>query len=70
MESVLSFIFTDEENDLLFIRGEKKGIEKGSENRDRELVGHLIINKKMTDEQIADLTNIALDFIANTRNEI
>ena len=70
MESILDFIFIDKENDPLFVKGIEQGIEQGIENRDRDLVTHLIVNKKMTDEQIADLTNISPDFIVMVRQHI
>lgn len=72
MDSIAQY-FKDEE-DTLYIRGEKKGIEKGLEKGLRqgreEVVRSLLIKTEMPDDTIADLTGVPTEFVREIRQKL
>jgi hypothetical protein len=69
MDSIANYI--SEENDILYLRGELKGIEKGmergvekgEEKRSREVVKNLLALGKFTISEIANLANVSDIFV-------
>lgn len=64
MDSLANFI--DEERDILFIRGERRG----REARDRKFVTNLLKKLNLSVEQIADLADVSTDFVQKVKAEL
>ena len=50
-------------------RGMKQGMEQGMENKKREIIINMI-QKKFTDEIIADIANVSLEYIEEIRETL
>nr|WP_294873160.1 hypothetical protein [uncultured Pedobacter sp.] len=56
--------------ELLLDRAEQKGLEKGKKEKSRHVVENLIIKLGLSDEQIADLAEVSVDFVKSIRAQI
>ena len=72
MQSVSTFF--KEENDYLYrkgeIKGEIKGQIKGEEKKRHAFVVNLIIKLKLTDEQIAEVAEVDIEYVKKIRAEL
>ncbi len=68
MEKVASFF--KEERDPWFIRGERRGIEKGRNAEREKTVRNLVKASVLTDEQIASALEVTLEYVAGIRKEM
>jgi hypothetical protein len=59
-----------EENDFLYRKGRKLGVIEGKLEEKREVVESLIKKLKLSDNNIADLANVDIDFVKRVRQEI
>lgn len=50
-------------------KGIEQGIEKGTENTKREFIENLTARATFSDEEIASLANVSLEFIKEVRNK-
>ena len=62
--------FFKEEKDYLFRRGEAKGIEKGAEAKSYEVVENLITELSLTDDTIARVAEVSLEFVKKVSNDL
>jgi len=58
--------FFKEENDFLY----KRGIQKGKEEKDRQIVEKLIVKLGFSDEQAADFAAVSIEYVAKLRAEL
>ncbi len=65
MESVTKYF--KEENDVLFKRGEIKGKLQGEVEKSRNIVENLILELGLSDETIARIADVSLDFVKSIR---
>src|SRR5690606_18547425 len=68
METITKFF--KEEKDFLFRKGEAKGIEKGAEAKSYEVVKNLITELSLTDDTIARVAEVSLEFVKKVRNDL
>jgi hypothetical protein len=68
MDSIANYI--TEEKDILYRRGELKGMEKGRQEEKEMLVKNLLLNTDFTVSKIAGLTNVAESFVKKVRNAL
>jgi hypothetical protein len=64
MDSIAEYI--NEEKDVLYIRGERKGISKGN----RKFVTYLLENTSQTVEQIARTADVSVAFVLELQSEL
>lgn len=64
MDSLANFI--DEERDVLYIRGQRKG----KQATEREIVTNMLTNSDLTAEQITNLTKVSTDFVLKLKAEL
>lgn len=64
MDSITNYI--SEENDILYRRGEKKGMEKGKET----FIKNLLLNTDFTIAKIAGLTNVTEAFVKKVKKTV
>lgn len=64
MDSIAEYI--DEERDVLYIRGERKGISEGN----RKFVTYLLKNTSKTVEQIAETADVSISFVLELQAEL
>lgn len=50
--------------------GLEKGLEKGLERKSYEVVENLILKLELSDQQIAEVTEVSLDFVEKVRKEL
>jgi hypothetical protein len=68
MDSIANYI--SEEKDILYRRGELKGMEKGRQEEKEMLVKNLLLNTDFTVSKIAALTNVAESFVKKVRKAL
>ena len=68
MDSIANYI--SEEKDILYRRGELKGMEKGRQEEKEMLVKNLLLNTDFTVSKIAGLTNVAESFVKKVRKAL
>lgn len=68
MESISTF-FKDE-NDYLYRKGETKGVTIGEEKKNHKFVENLIVKLQLTDEQVAEVAEVDLAYVAKIRAEL
>jgi hypothetical protein len=68
MDSIANYI--SEEKDILYRRGEKKGMEKGMEKERETFVKNLLLNTDFTIAQIAGLTNVTEAFVKKVKKTL
>ncbi|HEX3935551.1 MAG TPA: hypothetical protein VHW43_12780, partial [Puia sp.] len=59
-----------EKKDILYRRGEKKGVEKGVAKEKKSLVKNLLLQTNFTLEKIASLTNVTVDFVKKVKKSV
>jgi hypothetical protein len=68
MDSIANYI--SEEKDILYRRGEKKGMEKGAEKRNLTVVKNLLLKTNFTIANIADLVNVTEAFVKKVKKSL
>jgi len=68
MDSIANYI--SEEKDILYRRGEQKGMEKGMEKERETFVKNLLLNTDFTLAQIAGLTNVTEAFVKKVKKTL
>jgi predicted transposase/invertase (TIGR01784 family) len=68
MDSIANYI--SEEKDILYRRGEKKGMEKGIEKGKKTVVKNLLLSTNFTIAKIASLTNVTEDFVKKVKKTL
>lgn len=68
MDSIANYI--SEEKDILYRRGEKKGIEKGIEIEKENFIKNLLLNTDFTVARIASLTNVTEAFVKKVKKTL
>jgi hypothetical protein len=68
MDSIANYI--SEEKDILYRRGEKKGIEKGAEEKSYEVVKNLLLKTDFSIAKIASLANVTESFVRKVKKTI
>jgi hypothetical protein len=68
MDSIANYI--SEEKDILYRRGEKKGMEKGIEKGKATVVKNLLLNTNFTIAKIAGLSNVTEAFVKKVKKTL
>jgi predicted transposase/invertase (TIGR01784 family) len=68
MDSIASFI--KKENDVLYMLGEKEGMEKGIEKGKKIFVKNLLLNTKFSIAKIAELSDVTEDFVKKVKKSL
>ena len=68
MDSIANYI--SEEKDILYRRGEKKGMEKGIEKGKKTVVKNLLLSTNFTIAKIASLTSVTEDFVKKVKKTL
>ena len=68
METVSKFF--REEKDFLYRKGEIKGVEKGREEKEIEVVTKLITESGFSDEQAASTVGVSVSFVKSVRDRL
>jgi predicted transposase/invertase (TIGR01784 family) len=68
MDSIANYL--SEENDILYRRGEKKGIEKGIEKGKEAFVKYLLLNTNFTIAKIASLSDVTEAFVKKVKKTL
>ncbi|GGA97972.1 hypothetical protein [Puia dinghuensis] len=78
MDSVGEYMLKNKENDFLYLRGQKdgmeigieRGLEKGKEKFAKEFVRYLLLNTKHTTAEIAGLVNVSAYFVRKVKKSL
>lgn len=68
MDSISKYIKIEE--DELFIQGIEKGVETESNRKNRQFVINLITGTDFSNEKIANLASVKIEFVEQIRKEI